>query len=359
MTGGFRPSPLDRHDLPAPAARVLGAAAYRVLVSASGAGLSLAGPLALTAWPGDRVADADGFFLFLRDLGSGRYRRIGDPREPANAVRATRGPGTFTIEDRGDGLAARIEVAVRPDAGLEIRRATVRNDSAAPRRLELVSFAEAVLNDPAAHLAHPVFSKLFLQTEFVPEPGLLLVRRRPRSGTERFPVLFHALAGAPAAGFETDRARFLGRGRPGPAPLALAVEAPAGTQGNVLDPVVSLRARLDLAPGESRSVAFVLGAAGDRESALAGAARFGTPGAVETAFAEAAADDLALWKRLGLSAAEADYAESLAGALLYGDPRLRAPRAPGALAEDDGLGLSGRVPTVVAEAGRDPSPWPR
>ena len=52
------------------------------------------------------------------------------------------------------------------------------------REIELTSYAELVLAPPAADLAHPAFSNLFVQTEFVPELEALLATRRPRAREE-------------------------------------------------------------------------------------------------------------------------------------------------------------------------------
>jgi len=51
--------------------RVLSNGRYRVLVSAAGAGYSAFGRYTLVRWSRDRTRDADGWFLYLRDLASG------------------------------------------------------------------------------------------------------------------------------------------------------------------------------------------------------------------------------------------------------------------------------------------------
>ena len=56
---------------------------------------------------------------------------------------------------------------------------------------------------------------------------------------------------------ETDRSRFLGRGRTTRDPIALEATGPlSGTTGEVLDPVFALRTRVRLEPRQSASVAF-------------------------------------------------------------------------------------------------------
>jgi len=122
--------------------------------------------------------------------------------------------------------------------------------------------------------AHPAFFKLFVQTEWAMEPPALLARRRPRASDEPACWLVHALAGegqdAEPAQYETDRARFIGRGYTLAAPRALLESGPlSGTVGNVLDPIISLRRTLELAPGGEARVTFLLGAAAERETALA------------------------------------------------------------------------------------------
>ena len=187
-------------------------------------------------------------------------------------------PERVLIRRRDDGLEATLTVALAPDGPVEIRHCRIGNGSSRPRRIELTSYLEAVLQAAAADAAHPAFAKLFVQTEAVAERRALLATRRPRGADERRFWIVHWLIGEPAPAallqFETDRQRFIGRGRSLAAPAALATDAPlSGTTGNVLDPILSLRAVVELAPGEERALAFGLGFAATRADALALAAR--------------------------------------------------------------------------------------
>src|SRR5690606_27934383 len=109
--------------------------------------------------------------------------------------------------------------------------------------------------------AHAAFSKLFVQTEYLSEFGVLVATRRPRSRLEprlwaaHFCVVEGELAGAPQ--YETDRARFLGRGRAIADAAALMDGEPlSNTVGTVLDPVFSLRQRLIVPAGGVARIAF-------------------------------------------------------------------------------------------------------
>src|SRR5439155_14200005 len=78
-----------------------------------------------------------------------------------------------------------LEVTVSPENRAEIRRLTLTNHDSQPHDLEVTSYAEVVLGPHTADLAHPAFSKLFLETEFVPAEDALLCRRRPRSPEQK------------------------------------------------------------------------------------------------------------------------------------------------------------------------------
>ena len=59
--------------------------------------------------------------------------------------------------------------------------------------IELTSYAEVVLATPAADEAHPAFSNLFVQTEFVQSSSAILCTRRARSQEEKPPWLLHLM----------------------------------------------------------------------------------------------------------------------------------------------------------------------
>ena len=84
-----------------------------------------------------------------------------------------------------------------------------------------------------------------------------------------------------------DRAEFVGRNRTLSAPAALFRERLAGRTGAGLDPCGALQIILEIAPGESRSVAFALGQGRDRATAIALAARYATTAEAEAARAAA------------------------------------------------------------------------
>ncbi len=155
-----------------------------------------------------------------------------------------------TIRRRDADIETLLEVTVSPEQPVEVRRVTLTNHDSRPRELEITSYCEVVLAPHRDDVAHPAFGKLFLETEWVPRSGALLCWRRPRSDDEQPVCAMHVAAvditaaGSALVGtgqYETDRSRFLGRGRTPANPAALDYGSTlSGTTGPVLDPIFSL-----------------------------------------------------------------------------------------------------------------------
>src|SRR5215212_8034059 len=179
--GDVTPNPAP--DGAAPAAHVLSNGRYTVLFTGAGGGASAFHDVALTRWAPDRTRDADGFFLYVRDLdGSATWSAGLQPvQRPAGRYEVRFSYGRAQILREDDGVETTTEVCVSADHDAELRRFTFLNRGSRPRRLEVTTYAEVVLNTAAADTAHPAFSKLFVQTEYLADRQALLAKRRLRS----------------------------------------------------------------------------------------------------------------------------------------------------------------------------------
>ena len=258
-------------------------------------------------------------------------------------------PEKATFRRLDDGIATHLEIAVSTEDDVEVRRLTVTNHGDRPREIEVTSYAEIVLAPAADDLAHPAFVKLFVETEYLPEIAALVCRRRPRARDEVAPWAVHVLSleGRPQGPmeWETDRAGFLGRGRGPEDPQALDGRSLSGVTGAVLDPIVSLRQRIRLAPGGFVRMSFSTGMAQSRETALALAQKYHDPGAAARTFALAFGHAQSGLGHLGISSEEALLFERLASRVLYADTSLRA--APEVLASNV-LGQEGLWPHSIS-----------
>jgi cellobiose phosphorylase len=302
---------------------------YFVTITAAGTGQSRRHGHVVNRWTGDPVEDSYGQFLYFRDLDSGEVWSIGrqPAASPSTKYAASSSPGQFHIEHDCYEIAAQLNVAVSPTDDLEVRRLRLNNSGTTRRRIEVTSYFEAVLNSQGADVGHPAFSKLFLQTDYIASESMLVVNRRPRANGEHWPTLFHAMTGEKPTEWETDRLRFLGRGRT--AGAAVGLRAPlSGTIGNVLDPCCALRVVVDLAAGEERALSFLTGIAETNAEAVASVRRSRTVEAIEGIFNQAASSERTLRKELGISPEQASRFEALGAAMHVGDRRLKLKDAP-------------------------------
>ena len=348
-----------------PTVALLSNASYGVLITSAGTGSSSWRDLDVTRWREDATRDCWGQFVYIRDLGDNRAWSVGtqplvhsgDP--PDFDVRA----GRAELHRRDGDVETRCAVCVVPDADAELRVVTLVNHGERRYDLEVTSYAEVCLNARRADQAHPAFAKLFLETEFDSPRGALLARRRPRGARERPVWAIHAsVSSAPAAeeiAYETDRTRFLGRGRTPAAPAALdAGSRLSRTTGPVLDPVFSLRRRIALDPGKAARVAFITGAADTRGAAIGLAERFRELDAIDGAFSDAQAYAERELRELGLTPDEVALFNRLAASVVFTTSGLRDRDAVAA----NRLGqrslwphaISGDLPIVLARvAGAD------
>jgi len=347
------------HDL-TPRTHVLSNGRYTVMMTAAGSGYSHWKDLAVTRWREDPTRDAWGNYVFLEDVGrhlvwsAGYQPSCVEPQAYEVAYYEDR----VEIHRRDHGIVTSLEVVVSAEDDAEVRAITISNPGQEAREIELTSYAEVVLATPAADDAHPAFSKLFVETEFVPGLEALLATRRPRSASE--PRLFAAhvmaLEGVAVGDvqYATDRARFLGRGRSLRTARAVRDGRPlSGTTGPVLDPIFSLRRRVLLAAGATARVTFSTIVAPTRERALALADRYRRATIFERTANLAWSQAQVQLRHLGIDAEEAHLFQRLATRILYSDPTLRAPQQ--VLRENHGgrsllwaQSISGDHPIVLA-----------
>ena len=246
-----------------PETQLLSNGRYTVMLTAAGSGYSTWRDLAVTRWREDATCDHWGSFVFLRDVASGEvwsaaYQSVGT--EPA-AYEVTFNEDRAEFSRRDGVYATSFQVLVSAEDDAEVRRVTISNLGGRPREVEVTSFAELVLAPQASDVAHPAFSKLFVNTEHLAGLGAIVARRRQRTPTEPQIWAAHlAVVDGEAVGkreFETDRMRFLGRGGSARAASAVMNGSPlSGTTGAVLDPIFALRRRVRIAPGATARVDF-------------------------------------------------------------------------------------------------------
>ena len=203
----------------APQVQLLSNGHYTVMMNAAGSGYSSWRDIAVTRWREDPVGDGWGSYILLRDEESGAVWSAG--LQPygieGDAYTTSLSDDTVGIIRRDGTLTTALHVTVASDRDVELRRVVLTNHGEKLREITLTSYAELVLATAKADATHPAFSKLFVQTEWAQQGNILLATRRRRSPNEAEVWAAHiAVVNADdgsSCEFETDRMRFLGRGR--------------------------------------------------------------------------------------------------------------------------------------------------
>ena len=347
----FRAGATPRH--------LLGNGRLTTMLGGSGAGFVRWRGLAVTRWREDPVADPWGSFLLLRDESDGEVwsvtpQPLGVAR-PDDVVQFS--PGRARYGGRHHSLHHELDIAVAPNADIELRRLTVSNHGDRHRTLSLTSYAELVLGPRGDDDGHPAFSKMFVQTEWDAARGLLLATRRRRSDSQAEVWAAQGLQvrGQPGgqASHETDRARFLGRGRTLRDAAAMQADAAlSNTVGCVLDPVFALRREFTLAPDSRVELLLWTQLAATREGALALQAQLENPQAAAQLIDDATSHAQAELRRFGITTAQAAHFARWQDALLVSDSGQRAEAAIRARGHGGapalwGLSISGDRPIAL------------
>ena len=342
-----------------PRTHLLSNGRYAVMVTAAGSGYSRWGDIAVTRWREDVTRDSWGSYLFLRDMQTGAVWSAGHQPSGAEAdsYEVTYSEDHAEFSRRDGSIVTGLTIVVSTEHDAEIRRVSLTNLGSHAREIELTSYAEIALATQAADVAHPAFQNLFVQTEFVPDIGALLATRRPRSRDEPPIWAAHVVAIEEDSGtviqYETDRARFLGRGHSVRSPVSVVDGRPlSNTVGAVLDPIFSLRCRIRLAAGATAHAIFSTVVAESRDEVIDLADKYREPATFERAATLAWTQAQVQLHHLGIETDEAHLFQRLANRILYSDPSLRP--SSGLLARNDrgapGLwvhGISGDLPIVL------------
>jgi cyclic beta-1,2-glucan synthetase len=343
-----------------PRTHLLSNSRYSVMLTTAGSGYSRWGDIQVTRWREDTTRDQWGSYIFLRDLRSdlvwsAGYQPCATPPDDYEAV-LTEDRACITRNDFG--ITTKLEVLISPEDDAEVRRVSITNNGNKSREIDITSYAELVLAPERDDAAHPAFSKMFVETEYVRNLGALLAKRKPRKDSSEEVWAAHLAVAenietASDIQFETDRARFLGRNRLLRLPATFADSWPlSNTTGAVLDPIFSIRRAVKIPRGQTVHVSFWTMIAPTREEIMALADKHHDAAAYMRAATLAATHARSQLQHLGIGPEEAYQYQLLANHLMYVNGLMRAPpdvlqRGAGPASQLWPLSISGDLPILL------------
>ena len=344
-----------------PNVNILSNGVYNVMVTDGGSGYSKNSNMDVTRWEADYFTK-NGFYIFIKNVNSNvGWSATLDPLDvEPEKYRVVFSPDKAEYVRRDGNLETHLEVTVSAEDNAEVRMVSVTNHSNHIRIVEFTSYLEAVLAPGHEDAAHPAFSKLFVKTEFVPQQSCLLAVRKQRTEEKKPLWLMHTMvvdSGSVIGDlqYETDRMKFIGRNRNISNPKALEPDQPlSNSEGSVLDPVMSLRRRVEIAPGHTVKVVYTVAVAHTRQQALELAEKYNDYRTSRRVFELSWTRSQVENRYLGLENKQIEFYLELIPFILYDSP-LRREHA-GYIANNTGaqqelwpFGISGDIPVILVE----------
>ena len=290
---------------PKPWGNVISNGDFGMMVSQTGSGYSWrgnAGQNRLTRSFQDLVKDNWGKYFYIRDLKrnvywSAAYKPVMHPYQAFKVIHGIGYSKFFqTIED----IESELTIFVSAGDPLEIFNLKLTNSSAEARELDVTSYAEWLLG--FAPDEHREFHKLFIDTSADAGASTLYARKclwgfaddKGRHNNIDWPYTAFMAVSEPLKSFDCDKESFIGMYRNDDRPQAMLDAQLAGRSGRFTDAIAALQVQVSLAPGESKTIVFTLGAAEDgREDADELVRRYTAPEKSEQALREVKA----FWSR--------------------------------------------------------------
>ena len=358
---------LTTPQTPVPELQLLSNGRYNVMVTNAGGGSSRWKDFAVTRWREDTTRDNWGTFVYLRDTASGEFWSVAHQPtlRPAAHYEAIFTEGRAEFRRRDLDIETHTEIVVSPEDDIELRRVRITNRSRARRTIEVTSYTEVVIAPAAADALHMTFSNLFVQTEILEKRNAIVATRRPRSRNEQPPWMFQLMIahenGTEEVSFETDRARFIGRGNTPVAPRAITDGGSlSGSAGSVLDPIAAIQHRITLESGASVTIDIVLGVTDTQDAVHALIEKYQDRRLTDRVFDLTWTHSQVVLRQLNATEADAQLYNRLASPVLYVNSSWRG--SPNALMRNRrgqsglwGYAISGDLPIVLLQISKSSS----
>ncbi|PKM74388.1 MAG: glycosyl transferase [Firmicutes bacterium HGW-Firmicutes-16] len=266
---------------PLPWINYLGSQDFFSLISNTGGGYSFykdAKLLRLTRYRyNDSPLDSNGHYYYIKD-GETVWNPGWQPTQTElDSYECRHGLGYSVFESRKNAISARQEVFVPLDSPCELTRLTITNTGETAKALGIFSLVEFCLWNALDDMTN--FQRNYSLGETEIEGSAIYHKTEYRERRNHYAVF---AVNAPLRGFDTDREAFCGAYRGFANPETVFQGKSHSSVAHGWAPIGSHHINIELAPGESRSLIFILGYCENEEKE-----KFTAPGVINKAPAEA------------------------------------------------------------------------
>lgn len=303
---------------------------YSLMMTSDGDGFATYQNMMLYRWRPDRIQPY-GNYLYLKVLETNQvFSATYHPtkvKPDEYSVIFSHHKSEFYRRDKG--LETQLMVTLSLQYDCEIRQLTIKNNETEARTIEITSYLELAAHTYLADKAHPAFNKLFIESEYLQEQGILLAKRRGEQ-TKNNPYLFHFLQSSSKAiqvlEFENDRLRFVGRNRGLDAPIAVCESRPfTSTTAFSNDPIFSLHTQVTLQPDDQVTLYFLTGVAASKQEAIQIRHNYSATYRLQDSVEQFRQQSLMEMKYLGISGNQLDAFQNLLSPIYYPSRYFKGP----------------------------------
>ncbi|MHC1737251.1 MAG: glycosyl transferase family 36 [Ignavibacteriaceae bacterium] len=264
---------------PKPWINVISNGDYGLVISQLGGGFSWKGHSEfnrLNRWHQDLIQDNWGKFFYYKDKKTGEIwsNSYNPVQKELDNYECRHGFGYTKILSKYKDIESELTVTVPLGKSAEIWKFTLKNTGTTKRQLSVYSYFEWCLGSSSDF--HREFHKAFIETDFDREANTMVGNKRlweiPLSKRGHwninYPYTGYITCNKTVSSFESDKETFIGNYGSPVNPVGLLKDELSNSKGRYLDPVGTLKIDIEIAPGESEDVIFLMGIASDRQEIL-------------------------------------------------------------------------------------------
>jgi cellobiose phosphorylase len=279
---------------PKPWVNVISNGDYGIVISQTGSGYSWRNHASLnriTRWNQDLIQDNWGKYFYIRDNESKKIWSAGwQPiKSEPEYYECIHGIGYSEIKSKYNSIESSLKVFVPNEEPVEIWHLEIKNKSKKTKKLSVISYLEWCLG--AAPDWHREFHRSFIETEYNEDLNAIIAKKRlwevpsPNGHwNTNWPYTAFLSCDKKAKSYDADKESFLGNYNSLSLPDAV-VKGKLGKQtGKWQDSIGSLMIDINLKPGESKNITFLIGAADNIEMVKNIIEKYNNPGEVNKSF---------------------------------------------------------------------------